>query len=220
MDLIHTLYEPPGDGPHPTLIALHGWGANALDLLGLAPHLCSGRFLVVCPQGAVQTPIGQNAVGYGWFPSSRGGPPDVEAILSARQQLQEFLEQLPNRYPIDPSKLLLLGFSQGGVMAYCLALSEPDRFAALVALSTWLPPELHTHMPGLANANVATLIQHGSSDELVDVERARQTVETLRQQRLPLTYREYDMGHEINSKSLFDLSHWLQDHIFSSIITT
>ena len=69
MDLIHTLYEPPGEGPHATILTLHGWGANALDLLGLAPYLCSGRFLVICPQGPVLAPIGLNAVGYGWFPS-------------------------------------------------------------------------------------------------------------------------------------------------------
>src|SRR6202521_4969930 len=51
MRLIHTLYEPAGEGPHPTLIAMHGYGANALDLLGLAPYIADGRFLVICPQG-------------------------------------------------------------------------------------------------------------------------------------------------------------------------
>ena len=39
IDLLHTVYEPAGDGPHPTVVALHGWGANGMDLLGLAPYL-------------------------------------------------------------------------------------------------------------------------------------------------------------------------------------
>ncbi|MBW2271888.1 MAG: hypothetical protein JRG96_01350 [Deltaproteobacteria bacterium] len=39
MDLIHTAHVPAGDGPFPTLFAFHGWGANAHDLLGLAPYL-------------------------------------------------------------------------------------------------------------------------------------------------------------------------------------
>lgn len=39
MHLLHTVFEPPGAGPHPTLLTLHGWGANALDLLGLAPYV-------------------------------------------------------------------------------------------------------------------------------------------------------------------------------------
>ena len=47
MRLIHTLYEPAGEGPHPTLIAMHGFGASALDLLGLAPYIADGRFIKV-----------------------------------------------------------------------------------------------------------------------------------------------------------------------------
>src|SRR5258708_20338931 len=54
MRLIHTLYEPAGEGPHPTLIAMHGFGASALDLLGLAPYIADGRFLLICPQGPME----------------------------------------------------------------------------------------------------------------------------------------------------------------------
>ena len=45
MHLIHAIFEPRGDGPHPTILALHGRGANALDLLGLAPYLGGGASL-------------------------------------------------------------------------------------------------------------------------------------------------------------------------------
>jgi predicted esterase len=41
----------------------------------------------------------------------------------------------------------------------------------------------------------------------------------LREQRVPLTYREYDMGHEITSQSLTDLVQWLQDHVLSPVLT-
>jgi len=51
MDLLHTAHVPAGDGPFPTVIALHGWGASAHDLLGLAPLLHGGGALVLCPQG-------------------------------------------------------------------------------------------------------------------------------------------------------------------------
>ena len=52
MNLIHTIYQPPGAGPYPTILTLHGRGANAFDLLGLAPYLCGGKFSNICPQGA------------------------------------------------------------------------------------------------------------------------------------------------------------------------
>jgi phospholipase/carboxylesterase len=214
MQHIHTLFSPPGDGPHPTLLALHGWGANALDLLGLAPYICGGRFLILCPQGAVQTPIGPGAVGYGWFPRTSDGPPDIPAILAARAQLCTFVEAACARYAVERTRLVVLGFSQGGVMAYSLALAEPQRFAALVAMSTWLPTALTDNLSGDgAIQHLPILVQHGARDDRVQVERARQAVEALRQWRMPLTYREYDMGHEINARSLAELSAWLQEKV-------
>ncbi len=219
MQLIHAIYEPQGEGPHPTILALHGWGANGLDLLGLAPYLCAGRFLVICPQGPVTTPIGGGAVGYGWYALRMGAPPDIPAMLSAKRKLDEFIGACFARYSIDPQKLVVLGFSQGGAIAYQMALSDPERFAALVVLSSWLSDEVVAAIkPPETCQNLPVLVQHGSEDDLVEVDRARKSVEILRGLRVPVTYREYDMRHEIGPKSLRDLSGWLQEKIFSSII--
>ena len=219
MHLIHTAFEPSGRGPHPTLLTLHGWGANVLDLLGLAPYLCGGKFLVLCPQGPLQVPLGGAAVGYGWFPITMGGPLDLKAVVAAREGLCQFLEEAMARYPINPKKLAVVGFSQGGVMAYSLGLGEPERFSALASLSSWLPQDLLSVLPDVpATEQLPVLVQHGSRDELVDVGRARQSVETLRNLHVPITYREYDMGHELNAHSLGDLSSWLQEKVISSIV--
>jgi phospholipase/carboxylesterase len=219
MELIHALYEPEGKGPHPTILTLHGRGANALDLLGLAPYICGGRFLIICPQGPLETPIGPEASGYAWYPMSMGGPPDIASMLASRQRLQRFLDECLARYPIDAKKLAILGFSQGGVMAYSLALAHPDRFAALAVLSSWLPAELVPHLSLSDSAQaLPTLIQHGTQDSTIEVERARHSVEILRQARIPLTYREYEMGHEIRPRSLSDLSAWLDEKVLSPIV--
>ena len=97
-------------------------------------------------------------------------------------------------------------------MAYSLALSNPERFAGLAVLSSWLPKEL---IPLLSTKeafqSLPTLVQHGTEDQLIEVERARDSVEQLRALRVPLAYREYDMGHEITPRSLTDLSAWLKD---------
>ena len=219
MHLIHTVSEPQGEGPHPTILALHGWGANAMDLLGLAPHLCSGRFLVICPQGPVEMQIGPGVVGYGWFPLTLDTPPDLAAILAARDQLRTFLDSCMIRYPVDRQKLVVLGFSQGGVMAYGLALGEPERFTAAAVLSSWLPQELVNACTNIADSQHSpTLIQHGSHDELIGVDRARESVEIVRKLRIPVTYREYNMGHEISQRSLADLSAWLEEKVLSPIV--
>ena len=214
MQLIHTIYEPAGAGPHPAILTLHGRGANAFDLLGLAPYLCGGKFLMICPQGPLETPIGPDAVGYSWYSMSMGGPPDIQAMLSAREKLETFLDECLDHYPIDGKKLVALGFSQGGVMAYTLALSKPERFAALAALSSWLPLEAFQQTPAPERTKaLPTLVHHGSQDPMIEVSRARNSVEKLRDWRVPVTYREYDMGHEITPRSLTDLSAWLEEKV-------
>ena len=212
MQLIHTIYQPAGDGPHPTILTLHGRGANAFDLLGLAPYICAGKFLIICPQAPLETPIGPDAVGYAWYSMSMGGPPDVQGILSSQKQLQSFLDDCIKRYPIDAQNLIVLGFSQGGVMAYSLALANPQRFAALAVLSSWLPKELLGEISiSEAVQSLPTLVHHGRQDPTIEIERARESVERLRELKLPLTFREYEMGHEIRPRSLSDLSVWLEE---------
>lgn len=214
MELIHTLYQPAGAGPFPSILTLHGRGANAFDLLGLAPYLCAGKFMLICPQAPLETPISPEAVGYAWYPMSNSRMPDVEAMVSSQRKLQTFLDQCSNTYPIDPKKLAVLGFSQGGVMSYSLALPNPRRFAALAVLSSWLPKEL---LPRLnvtdAAQSLPTLVQHGTQDPMIEVARARSSVETLRELNVPLTFREYPMGHEIGARSLADLSAWLEEKV-------
>lgn len=101
-------------------------------------------------------------------------------------------------------------------MAYSLALTNPERFAGLAVLSSWLPNEL---VPRLTLGNnlqsLPTLVQHGSRDPMIEIGRAQDSVARLRQLRLPLTYREYEMAHEITPRSLYELSAWLEEKVLS-----
>jgi phospholipase/carboxylesterase len=219
MELIHCIYEPAGEGPHPTIFALHGWGANALDLLGLAPHIAGGRFRLICPQGPLQTPIGPGMIGYGWFPLRMGGETDVGAIIAAREQLRQFLDVCMERYEIDARKLVVLGFSQGGGMAYSLGLSQPERFVGMCVLSSWLREEMLAQFEVGEGVNaLSTLVQHGVRDELIELTRAEHSIELLKKLEVPVDYKPYNMGHEISSQSLGDLSSWLESKVLTSPI--
>jgi phospholipase/carboxylesterase len=217
MNLLHTVYEPSGEGPFPTVVALHGWGASGMDLIGLAPYLAGGRFLVLCPQGRIVVPLGP-ADGYGWFPLSMGAALDPTAFAAGVEDARSFLDAALQRYPVDPDKLVILGFSQGGVIAYALGLGEPQRYAGIVALSSWLPEPLVQNLPPAPRERLAALVHHGSRDELIPADRGRESVERLRRLRVPVTYREFDMAHELNANSLADLSGWLQEKILSPIL--
>ena len=102
-------------------------------------------------------------------------------------------------------------------MAHSLALANPERFAALAILSSWLPKELLSRLNVKGSAqSLPTLVQHGTRDPMIEVARARTSVETLRELHVPLTFREYPMGHEIGAKSLADLSAWLEEMVMAS----
>src|SRR5579863_8949144 len=98
MRLIHTLHEPAGPGPHPTIVAMHGFGASAMDLLGLEPYIADGRFMVICPQGPLEVPIGPTR-GYAWFPIRMGATPDRDAIVKAGEEATGFINEAFARYP-------------------------------------------------------------------------------------------------------------------------
>jgi phospholipase/carboxylesterase len=219
MELLYTAHVPAGPGPHPTIVLLHGWGANAHDLLGLAPILHGGRALVLCPQGRVAFPIGPGAQGYGWFPLAPNAPPEIEAIVAAQQQIEGFLAAAQERYPVDRGRLVLAGFSQGGFMAYQLALRDPDRYAGLIALSSWLPAELAKSIPKQpGHARLPALVIHGSDDPMIPVDRAYASRDSLLALGVPTVFREYAMGHEIRPDALREILHWLEEKVLSPVI--
>lgn len=219
MDLLYTCHVPAGDGPFPTVFALHGWGASAHDLLGLAPYLHGGRALVICPQGPVEVPIGPGATGYGWFPLTSGGPVDPGEVRTARDRLRAFVEAAREALPVDRRHTVAMGFSQGGVMAYDLALRAPGEFAGLVALSSWLPNDLANAIEVQEEHQaLPTFVAHGTRDPMIPVQRAQESRQTLRRFGIDPFYREYEMEHGISADALRDLVGWLEDKVFQPVL--
>lgn len=221
MQLLHTAYVPEGAGPFPTIIALHGWGANAMDLLGLAPILHRGEALVLCPQGpyALADPQSRMVVGFGWFPLAAGGPPpDLLEFAQAVGLLEEWIDEAAKQYPIDREHVVVLGFSQGGVMAYDLFLRNPSRYVGLAALSTWFPPEIadKAHASDALKGRPVIVI-HGTSDTMVPVDRAHESRDLLLPLGVNVTYREFEMGHEISPEALRALLEWFDDKAFAMV---
>jgi phospholipase/carboxylesterase len=214
MDLLYTSHVPAGDGLFPTVFALHGWGASAHDLLGLAP-LFPGRALTLCPQGEVEMDVGPGMKGYGWFQLDPDRPPDEEAFRRASGKLATFVVEAADLLPVDPERTVVLGFSQGGVMAFDLTLRRPERFAGLIALSTTLPEILATDLPQLAaQRGFPVLLVHGRRDTMVPVDRAHKARDILEALGVDLTYLELDMAHEVSPEALRAIREWLTERGF------
>jgi phospholipase/carboxylesterase len=219
MELLYTAHVPAGDGPFTTIIALHGWGASAHDLVGLAPIFDGGRSLVLCPQGPLAFQAGPEQVGYGWFPLESGEPTDPAEVRKGADALQRFIDEAFAVYPVDRRKVAIAGFSQGGVMAYDLALRNPAAYAGLVALSSWLPDPMAESVPASPElATLQTLVIHGTKDSMISIDLARESRDALTKLGVSANYHEYEMGHEINPEALRTLISWLDEKVVNPVL--
>ena len=106
----------------PCLILLHGVGSDENDLVGLGSEIDSG-ILVVSARASIELSPGS----YAWFKvrfTPEGPVFDVDEALASLKILSGFIKEISERYGVG--KTVLAGFSQGGIMSACVALTEPE----------------------------------------------------------------------------------------------
>jgi phospholipase/carboxylesterase len=211
LSLVHrTAPARSGDAPHPGLLLLHGRGTDENDLLPLAGEI-DDRLFAVSARAPFHFPWG----GYAWYGlDERGvGYPEEESLLESLRLLRQFVGEILEAYPIDPSRLYALGFSMGSVMAGTLALADPQRVAGGMILSGYFP--IHNDLP-LQPAEAAghPIFQgHGTMDGVIPVSFGRETRDYLETTPVDLTYREYPMGHQISGPELADMRAWMSERL-------
>lgn len=204
--MLHHLAAHPREAlpePYPCLVLLHGRGSNEQDLFGLVPELPKRTFVV-----SVRAPNSFAFGGFYWYDIEAQAQPIQETLDDALGRLREFVTGLPAQYPIDPTRLFVLGFSQGALMTGCLTLSDPGLVAAAVMLSGYLPLglELATDTAGLAGKPI--FMGHGTYDNVLPVTLGRQARLHLEGLQAAVDYHEYAMDHQVAMDELNDLNTW------------
>ena len=214
MQFTHAAWTPTGEPPYPTLFALHGHGAHAQDLAPLAPMLAEGRLQVILPQAEFALDDAPFSYGpmFTWMQRGDNDRPLPGELARVTADLTAFIDTACERYAADPARTALMGFSQGGFLAYRLALSDPSRWQGAAMLSTWLSDEAAADIHPDA-AQLPLLVQHGTNDPLVTIDKGRDSRDRLQALGMNVDYREYPMQHELARQSLHDLSAWLAQRI-------
>lgn len=215
LSLVHLVQEPrlvvAGTRP-PLLLLLHGVGSNEHDLFSLAPAL-DPRFLIVSARAPYQVENGGN----GWFHirfTAQGPVINPDEAEESRRTLRRFLDELTERYGVDPHRRFLLGFSQGAIMSLCVMLTAPEALAGVVAMSGRLLPEIRPKaVPAERLRAFPVLVQHGLYDQLLPISYGRDIRDYLAATPAALTYREYPIGHQVTEQSLEEARAWLADHL-------
>ena len=207
--LTHLVRRPTRDaGASPLLILLHGIGSNEEDLMGLESYL-DERFLIV----SARAPYSYEWGGYAWFEIQ--WLPDRIAIDRAqaeqsRDLLVRFIGEAVAAYGADPTRVYLIGFSQGAMMSGWVALTRPELVAGAALMSGRVPEELREQIASPEQlAGKPFLVVHGTRDEVLPIHNGRASRDLLQRLPVDLTYREYPMGHEVSAQSLADVVAWL-----------
>lgn len=201
------------------VILLHGLGADGHDLEGLVPHLqCAGadqwRFLF--PNAPVRpVTINGGMEMRAWYDIDPDGGLDSGQtdIAASRNAIRALLAAQVER-GMDSKRIVLGGFSQGGVIALETMLTHDQRLAGLACLSTYL----HDHAGaagrcGMANLELPIFMAHGLMDPMIPVQRAVTARATLQELGFAVQWQEYPMGHEICLEEIRALSHWLEQRL-------
>ncbi len=190
---------------HPTLILLHGRGADEEDLMGLAPFL-DERLLLVAARAPFPFPYGG---GYTWYDVGEVGIPEPRMFRESSERLAQFIDDVLAGYPVDPARLFLLGFSMGSVMSYAMALTRPALFRGVAANSGYIPENTHLTFRWQELSRVEFCVTHGIDDQVIPLAMAHRARELLGAANVRLFYREYPMGHQISEQSIADVAAWM-----------
>ena len=183
----------------PLLVFLHGRGADANDLADLAPMIDSpeGYRFVFANAPQPFEPYPGMTFGYTWFD---GWPPSPQSIGQSRRLLLQFLDEIVARHPPKDGKVILAGFSQGGLMALDAGFRTSQPLSGIVVMSGGLYEE---ELPDLrARKSQRVLLVHGTLDDMIPVVAARRARRVLEEHGIEPEYHEFPMGHHVTPESM------------------
>lgn len=210
LSLYHLVREPKDKkDKNPLLLLLHGYGSNEEDLFSFARELPEEYYVV-----SARAPFDMMYNSYAWyainFDADENKFSDIGQARASRDIIANFIDELVANYPIDANKVTLVGFSQGSILSYAVALSYPEKVQRVVAMSGYLNPEIAVD-DYLSNdlSHLRIFASHGNVDQVIPVEWARKSIPTLQVMGIEVTYKEYPVGHGVAPQNFFDFKHWL-----------
>ena len=197
-----------------SVIWLHGLGANGHDFEPIIPELRlskQAKIRFVFPHApSMPVTINGGMVMPAWYDildASINRQIDHAQILLSAERIQALVNREIER-GVDSKRIVLAGFSQGGAVAYQVALSSTQPLAGLLALSTYHATH-DTLIPAPGNRDMPVLVCHGLYDTVVPELLGQHAITTLKKLGYSPVYKTYPMQHSVCAEEVVDISVWL-----------
>ena len=218
--MLETVEVRAGEGADGSVIWLHGLGADGHDFEPIVPELKLAGSLnldFVFPHAPVREVTINNGIAMrAWYDIvslDRDGPQDEAGIRESAELLAELVEREQAR-GVPRDRIVLAGFSQGGAIALHVALRDPERYAGLMALSTWLPlsaafADEVIAEPGSQPRSLPVFIAHGTFDPMLPLALGEATRDALDEAGFEPEWHTYPMAHAVCAEEIADIRRWL-----------
>jgi phospholipase/carboxylesterase len=201
--------------PDSAVIWLHGLGADGNDFAPIVEQLrlpANAAIRFIFPHApAMPVTVNGGFVMPAWYDILEmqiDRKIDQPGLLASVGAIDAFIDRELAR-GIASKRLVIAGFSQGGAIAYHLALSYATPLGGLLAMSTYLATaDILTYSP--ANKELPIKIQHGTDDPVVPEILGRQAAARLTREGYQVSYQSYPMEHSVCPQQINDISKWLQ----------
>lgn len=195
--------------PSRLLLLIHGLTGDENSMWVFTRNL-PAHFWMVAPRAPYKAEPG----GYSWrekFDSSEFGRPTIEQLRPRAGELIRLVDEYAASAGIDATTFDVMGFSQGAAMSNVLAFLYPDRVRKTGILAGFVPSGLEQLTPQRPLAGKPFFVTHGTRDEMVSIDRARESIAILERAGAQVTYCEDDVAHKVSVNCLRALKDFLAD---------
>lgn len=197
----------------PLLILCHGYGSDENDLFSFAQELPEELFII-----SVRAPYPMQPYGNAWyainFDAQQNKWNDVEQAVESRDKIASLIDEACVEYPVNKNNVTLLGFSQGTILSYAVALTYPEKVKNIIALSGYISEDmLNDNLDSQDYSHLDFYCSHGSADQVIPADWARKAPKFLDELKIKNTYSEFPVGHGVAPQNFHGLKSWLETRI-------
>jgi len=207
----------PGNAHKASVIWLHGLGADGHDFEAIVPELGlpdEPGIRFIFPNAPIRPVSINNGMSMrAWYDVKSPNLhelEDMESITESSNLINNYINTEIGA-GIEPDKIILAGFSQGGAIALHTGLRFSPPLAGILALSTYLPlPDQFKNEAG-SNNDLPIMMAHGVFDPVVPIEQGRSSCQTLKDHGYSVEWYEYTMQHAVCLEEINAIGTWIKN---------